>query len=99
MHSANLRCRNFLQLACVVAAIVMATIAYAETPGAQQYQVLHRFDNGVDGNALFGGLVLDSAGNLYGTTTDGGAFESGTIFKVSSAGDLTTLYSFNGNSD
>src|SRR5579872_7450021 len=33
-------------------------------------------------------------GNLYGTTNDGGAHQSGTIFKVTPSGALTTLYNF-----
>jgi uncharacterized repeat protein (TIGR03803 family) len=33
-------------------------------------------------------------GNLYGTTVAGGANGNGTVFKISSAGALTTLHSF-----
>jgi uncharacterized repeat protein (TIGR03803 family) len=42
--------------------------------------ILHTF-NGVDGFNPFG-LVLDSAGNLFGTTYGGGTFGYGTVFKV-----------------
>ena len=38
-------------------------------------------------------------GNFYGTTNSGGAYGSGTIFQVTPAGALTTLYSFTGGSD
>ena len=48
-----------------------------------------------------GGLVQASNGNFYGTTTAGGSSAQGTIFKVTRAGVLTTLFSFdltdNGN--
>ncbi len=53
-------------------------------------------------------LVLDSAGNVYGTTLYGGPLNTtanclysncGTIFKLNSKGVLTTLYSFKGGSD
>jgi len=41
-------------------------------------------------------LVLDSAGDLYGTTGACGAFGYGTVFKVSKSGKETVLYSFAG---
>ena len=40
------------------------------------------------------GLVRDSSGNLYGTTSDGGANGKGLVFKVSRTGIETALYSF-----
>ena len=44
-------------------------------------------------------LVNGGDGNLYGTTLAGGAHNGGTIFSVSPAGLLTTLYSFSGGLD
>jgi uncharacterized repeat protein (TIGR03803 family) len=40
------------------------------------------------------GLVMDGAGNLYGTTSQGGANVSGTVFKINPAAVATILYSF-----
>lgn len=39
-------------------------------------------------------LMQASNGKLYGTTSGGGAYEHGTIFKLAPGGELTTLYSF-----
>jgi uncharacterized repeat protein (TIGR03803 family) len=47
-----------------------------------------------DGDFPIGGLVQDSAGNLYGTTNSGGAVNFGTVFKVDSTGHETVLHSF-----
>ena len=57
--------------------------------------VLYNFDGGTDGACPEGGLTLGTDGNFYGTTYQGGAnLNSGTIFKITPAGNLTTLYSF-----
>jgi uncharacterized repeat protein (TIGR03803 family) len=56
----------------------------------------HAFVGGSDGAFPEGGLVRDSAGNFYGTTYDGGTDGFGTIFKMDSAGQKTTLYNFTG---
>jgi len=47
-----------------------------------------------DGEKPYGSVILDSSGNLYGTTNAGGAYGYGTLFKVSSSGTMTILYSF-----
>ena len=55
-----------------------------------------------NGSIPGGGLIADTASNLYGTTTDGGNLSlnngngEGTVFKISPGGALTTLASFNG---
>lgn len=61
--------------------------------------VLHTFTGGADGAHPYAGLILDSAGNLYGTTNGGGAFNYGTVFKLDSTGNETVLYSFTGFPD
>jgi uncharacterized repeat protein (TIGR03803 family) len=52
-----------------------------------------------DGAAPFASLILDSSGNLYGTTYAGGAYGFGTIFKLTPTGQETVLYSFIGLPD
>jgi uncharacterized repeat protein (TIGR03803 family) len=52
--------------------------------GSYKEKVLWNFD-GADGSGPNGGLILDSAGNLYGTTGQGGSSGNGVVFEVSSA--------------
>ena len=50
--------------------------------------------NCIDGAKPYAGLVQATNGNFYGTTEVGGANGAGTVFKITSGGALTTLYSF-----
>ncbi len=45
------------------------------------------------------GLAQDAEGNFYGTTYEGGPFGCGTVFAMTPAGAVTTLYSFTGGND
>ena len=56
---------------------------------------LNSFNN-TDGANPFGALIQASDGNLYGTTLEGGSSTNsdGTIFKITTGGTLTSLYSF-----
>ena len=67
--------------------------------GGWTYTVLHSFlVNGVDGYyPLFGALIRDSSGNLYGTTYEGGSDFYGAVYELTSSGGLwdeTVLSSF-----
>jgi uncharacterized repeat protein (TIGR03803 family) len=66
---------------------------------AQSFTVLYSFTGGTDGRSPEAGVILDSAGNLYGTTYKGGASARGMIFKVNPTGGLIILHSFTGGSD
>ena len=62
-------------------------------------QVLYSFTNGNDGRSPAGGLVFDSAGNLYGSTQHNGQGFGGTVFELSPSGGgwaFTLLYSLSG---
>jgi len=50
--------------------------------GEWEERVLYSFQGGTDGNSPISNLIFDEAGNLYGTTSEGG-LGSGTIFKLS----------------
>jgi uncharacterized repeat protein (TIGR03803 family) len=60
---------------------------------------LHSFSGGEDGTSPAGALVEGSAGTFYGLTGGGGAFNDGSVFRISTIGALTTLYSFTGGTD
>jgi uncharacterized repeat protein (TIGR03803 family) len=66
------------------------------------FTLLHEFRNdGSEGVTPNGGLVSDPSGNLYGTNSEESLVEGigGTVFKLSPAGKLTVLYSFEGQGD
>jgi uncharacterized repeat protein (TIGR03803 family) len=53
--------------------------------------------NCADGDSPYAGLIMDTAGNLYGTTNSGGAYERGTVFRLAPSANGWTqsvLYSF-----
>jgi len=61
--------------------------------------VLHTFTGGTDGSLPAGGVVRDAAANLYGTTSRGGTFGAGVVFKVDSGGTFNVIYNFTGGAD
>jgi uncharacterized repeat protein (TIGR03803 family) len=73
----------------VVLAMFAATVLGAGTrAAAQQEQLLYSFsDNGRDGVDPVAGVIMDSAGNLYGTTFSGGVYGQGTVFELAPAAD------------
>jgi uncharacterized repeat protein (TIGR03803 family) len=76
------------------------SLVAAQVAQAQTFTVLHTFKGG-DGVNPIGQLVLDGAGNIYGTTGEGGSgkcqdFGCGTAFKLNNAGRLLWQHSFNG---
>jgi uncharacterized repeat protein (TIGR03803 family) len=60
---------------------------------------LYSFTGGDDGASPLASLVLGSDGNFYGTTYSGGIYTNGTVFKITSNGVMTSLYSFTGPND
>jgi uncharacterized repeat protein (TIGR03803 family) len=67
--------------------------------GNGKYTVLHRFNGKNDGSAPNGGLVLDEAGNLFGTAQTGGGGGDGTAFALNPAGQVKVLHTFQGDLD
>ncbi len=63
-------------------------------------KILYSFSNGPgDGAYPIAGVIFDSNGNLYGTTSSGGAYYAGTVFELTAAGTEKVLYSFGSQTD
>lgn len=81
---------------------VSLAIAVLSAEGAAETgkeKVIYNFSSGEDGANPWAGLIADARGNLYGTTINGGAGNSGTVFKVTPGGDEKVLYTFKGRRD
>ena len=74
--------------------IFIASGTMAILSSAQTLTTLVSFTGPNGAEPRYAALVEGSDGNLYGTTRGGGAHSRGTVFKVTSSGMLTTLYSF-----
>jgi uncharacterized repeat protein (TIGR03803 family) len=101
MREASLKCGR-------VAILIVALLAIAVQ--AQTYTVLYTFTGGADGGyPQYTRLVMDAAGNLYGTTPFGGDVNCplqtypgpgcGVVFKLDPAGNETVLYTFTDGAD
>jgi len=70
--------------------------------GSWTESVLYSFTNAADGALPLAGVILDTAGNLYGTASSGGASQSGVVFKLTNGGGSwteSTLYAFTDGAD
>ncbi|HEY3638991.1 MAG TPA: choice-of-anchor tandem repeat GloVer-containing protein [Rhizomicrobium sp.] len=80
---------------------VFELVAPKTKNGAWTETVLYSFGTGTDGATPIGGVTLDAAGNLYGTTSVGGASGYGAIFQLKPGATWTEniLHSFQGTTD
>ncbi len=69
---------------------------FSFTPGGTNLNIIYEFSGTNDGSVPSGGLRLGSDGCFYGTTMSNGVYGYGTIFKITTGGLLTPLYSFDG---
>ena len=81
-----------------------AGCAYELTPSGGGYteSLLYCFGGGSDGVSPYDGLNFDNAGNLYGTTYNGGLHGNGTVFQLVPVGDAwmeNIIYSFQNGKD
>jgi uncharacterized repeat protein (TIGR03803 family) len=100
------RIHGQLLIGLVAAIVVMSVVVSSRAqlhhvpPAAPTFMVLHSFAGPpTDGANPYADLVRDAAGNLYGTTVVGGAYDNGVAFKLSLIGTETVLYSFTGGVD
>jgi hypothetical protein len=102
------------RLTLVGIAVIFSLVAAANAASSPRLQVLHSFVGGADGSTPVASLVSDAAGNLYGTTMNGGSNKSciygaqigcGVVFelsppaKIGGAWKETVLYRFTGGKD
>jgi uncharacterized repeat protein (TIGR03803 family) len=66
----------------------------AQSGGGWTESIIYNFANDGDGRNPVGGLILDSAGILYGTTPGGGQYGAGTVYSISGGG-FSVLASLN----
>lgn len=86
----------------VLAILAAITVLVSVTFAASTPHIIYSFAGGSDGEYLDTDLVMDSLGNLYGTSVQGGDFASGTVWQLSPSASgwiHTVLYSFRGGAD
>lgn len=76
-----------------------AGVLFSLKTSGQSYTVLRTFAADTDGSAPNARLAIDKAGNLFGTTTGGGANGEGTLWEYSAAGVMSTPHAFGGSGD
>ena len=82
----------------IIAGADVTAIAIACEPAVS---VLYSFTGapGDGANPWYTSLLLASDGNLYGMTSSGGAYNGGTVFRITPAGTETVLWSFGNGTD
>lgn len=66
--------------------------------------IVYAFKGQRDGGTPYSGVIVDKAGNLYGTTSEGGSkncsgYGCGTVYRISPGGRESVLYAFQGGAD
>ena len=78
------------------------SLAPKKTGGRWSEKVLYSFEKGTDGTIPVAGVSFDVTGNLYGTTSAGGTYAYGTVFRLKASKSGWTesiLHNFQNNSD
>jgi len=79
--------------------LILFMLVGVHTARGQNFTTIYNFEGSPDGALPFAGVIQDKTGNIYGTTSYGGAFNAGSVFKVNASGTEETLYSFTGGTD
>jgi hypothetical protein len=98
--------RRAVCAALALAAMLLPAVLATQPAQAQTFTTLANIGPLNPFGDAIPGVVQDAAGNLYGTTPDGGItggacgqFGCGTVFKVDTTGTVTALYKFTGGAD
>ncbi len=62
--------------------VALSTVLLSSAWAGSTAKVLYRFPGGSQGNLPLAGVVFDQAGNMYGTTYDGGTYGWGTVYEL-----------------
>jgi uncharacterized repeat protein (TIGR03803 family) len=95
----HLTTRHWTRVFAAALGILLGAVMGGNAFAWNNEKVLHSFSGSLDGTLPVAELITDSAGNLFGTASQGGASNGGTVFKISPDGAFTLLYSFTGGSD
>ena len=82
--------------------ILLLAVVAGRASAVSGPQIIYSFAGGSDGEYLDTDLIIDSMGNLYGTSVQGGDFASGTVWELSPSSNgwiHSVLYSFRGGAD
>src|SRR5277367_2970988 len=83
--------------AFALATLGLLTMITTTPAHAQTFTVLHDFTGGADGAQPIAGVTLDQQGRIYGTTTKGGAYQDGLVYRLVREGEgwsLSPIYTF-----
>jgi len=79
--------------------LLLCSFILVQSARAQSFNVVHNFTGGTDGANPLNGLMMGAGGFMYGTTSAGGAYNNGTVFRIAPTGILQTIYAFRGGAD
>jgi uncharacterized repeat protein (TIGR03803 family) len=91
-------CRTMAVILGVALAFASGARAQAQTWGLTNRYIFQGGISGPDGGTPYGGVIVGSDGNYYGTTWYGGT-GGGTVFKITPAGTESVVYAFSGSQD
>ena len=95
--------KTSIRLLSTLAVLTFNVIGFSTGASAQQERVLYSFNGYLGPSDSFGSVIFDKAGNIYGTASQGGAYNLGAAWELSPNGSggftQTVLHSFNYKND
>src|SRR5689334_6089506 len=96
LHHSSGSCPISEPMSKTIVAIVGLLLVLVPNCSAQNYAIVYNFAVQPDGQNPNAAVVRGTDGSLYGTTTGGGTYGEGSIFKIGPDGKETVLHSFSG---